>query len=152
MPCIYILQTKSNSRCFWWTWTGHSAIKGQERERERDHVKASLFQLQRYGFWHLLHSGENVQDAEEFWKSTIFYYSDWIRAGRSGIEFQWGRDFPPVQTGPGAHTASCTMSTGSFPGVKCGWGLLLTTHPLLVPWSRKSRAIPLPIFWATPGL
>ena len=25
---------------------------------------------------------------------------------------------PPVQTGPGAHPASCTMGTGSFPGVK----------------------------------
>jgi len=23
----------------------------------------------------------------------------------------------PVQTGPGAHPASCTMGTGSFPGV-----------------------------------
>jgi hypothetical protein len=29
-----------------------------------------------------------------------------------------GRDFPPVQTGNGAHPASCTMGTGSFPGVK----------------------------------
>jgi len=36
------------------------------------------------------------------------------------------------------------MGTGSFPGVKCGWGVLLTIHPLLVPRSRKSRAIPLP--------
>jgi len=27
-----------------------------------------------------------------------------------------GRGFPPVQTGPGAHQASCTMGTGSFPG------------------------------------
>ena len=36
------------------------------------------------------------------------------------------------------------MGTGSFPGVKCGRGVLLTTHPLLVPWSWKSRAIPLP--------
>jgi hypothetical protein len=26
----------------------------------------------------------------------------------------------PVQTGPGAHPASCTMGTGSFPGVKNG--------------------------------
>jgi len=26
-----------------------------------------------------------------------------------------GRDFPPVQTGPGAHPASCKMDTGSFP-------------------------------------
>jgi hypothetical protein len=28
------------------------------------------------------------------------------------------RFFAPVQTGPGAHPASCTMGTGSFPGVK----------------------------------
>jgi len=35
------------------------------------------------------------------------------------------------------------MDTGSFPGVKCGRSVLLTTHPLLVPWSWKSRAIPL---------
>jgi len=28
-----------------------------------------------------------------------------------------GRDFLPIQTGPGAHPASCTMGTGSFPGV-----------------------------------
>jgi len=49
-----------------------------------------------------------------------------------GIECRWGRDFPPVQAGPGTHTASCTMGTGSFPGVKCGWSVLLTTHPLLV--------------------
>jgi hypothetical protein len=29
-----------------------------------------------------------------------------------GIESRWGRDFPPVQTGPGAHSAFCTMGTG----------------------------------------
>ena len=69
-----------------------------------------------------------------------------------GIESRWGRNFPPVQTSPGAHTASCTMRTGSFPGLKCGRGLLLTTHPLLVPRSWKSRAILLPTLWATPGL
>jgi hypothetical protein len=40
----------------------------------------------------------------------------------------------PVQTGPGAHPASCTMGTGSFLGVKYGQGVLLTTHPVLVPW------------------
>ena len=75
-----------------------------------------------------------------------------LRAGRSGIEFRWGRDFSSVQTGPGAHPASCKRSTGSFPGVKCGRGVLLTTYPLLVPPSWKSRAIPLPTLWATPGL
>jgi len=38
------------------------------------------------------------------------------------------------------------------PGVKCGRSVLLTTHPLLVPRSWKSIAIPLSTFWATPGL
>jgi hypothetical protein len=33
-----------------------------------------------------------------------------------GIETPWGRDFSaPIQTGPGAHPASCTMGTGSPP-------------------------------------
>jgi len=53
-----------------------------------------------------------------------------------GIESRWGRDFSsPVQTGPGAHPASCTMGTGSFPRVKSGRGVMLTPHPLLVLWS-----------------
>ena len=74
-----------------------------------------------------------------------------LRRGRFGMESRWGRDFPPVQTGPGAHPASCTMGTGSFRGVKCGRGVLLTTHPLLVSRSWRSRAIPLPTLWPTPG-
>ena len=66
-----------------------------------------------------------------------------------GIESRWGRYFSaPVQTGPGAHPASCTMGIGSFPGVKSGRGVMLTPHTLLVPWSWKSRAIPLLPLWA----
>jgi hypothetical protein len=42
----------------------------------------------------------------------------------------------PVQAGPEAHPASCTMGAGSFPGVRCGWGVTLTLHPLLVPRSK----------------
>jgi len=38
------------------------------------------------------------------------------------------------------------------PGVKFGRGVLLTTHPHLMPRSWKSRAIPLPTLGATPGL
>jgi len=68
-----------------------------------------------------------------------------------GIKSRWGRDFPPLQTGLGAHPASCTMGTGSFPGVKCGRGVLLTPHPLLVLRSWESIAIPLPPLWATTG-
>jgi len=40
------------------------------------------------------------------------------------------------------------MGTGSSLGVKSGRGVTLTPHPLLMPWSRKSRAIPLIPLWA----
>jgi hypothetical protein len=66
-----------------------------------------------------------------------------------GIESRWEARFSaPVQTGPGAHPASCTMGTVSFPGVQRGRGVTLTTHPLLVPWSWKGRAIPVLPLWA----
>jgi hypothetical protein len=54
-----------------------------------------------------------------------------LAENKNGVKiFRWGCDFPhlsrpalgptqpPVQTGPGAHPASCTMGTGSFAGVK----------------------------------
>jgi hypothetical protein len=51
------------------------------------------------------------------------------------------RFFTHVQTGPGAHPASCTTGTGSFPGVKRpGRG---TDHPPPTSASRMGRAIPL---------
>jgi hypothetical protein len=68
-----------------------------------------------------------------------------------GNESQWGARFSAVQIGPGAHPDSCTMGTGSFPGVKCGRGVTLNTHPLLVPRSWKSRATSLPTLWAATG-
>jgi hypothetical protein len=43
----------------------------------------------------------------------------------------------PLQTGSEAHPASCTMDTGSFPGVKIVRGVMLTPHPLLVPFVMK---------------
>ena len=64
-----------------------------------------------------------------------------------GIESLWRRDFPHLSC-PGAHPASCKMGTCSFPGVKSGRGVTLTRHPLLVPRSRKGRAIPLLPLWA----
>jgi hypothetical protein len=56
------------------------------------------------------------------------------------IESRWGARF----SASGAHPASRTMGTGSFPEVKSGQGVTLTPHPLLVPRPRKGRAIPLP--------
>ena len=94
--------------------------------------------------------GQNTLPGTKLPSFKIPYMAKW--AGRSGIESRCGRDFPPVQTSPGAHPASCKMGTDSFPGVKCGRGVLPTTHPLLVPRSWKSRPIPLPTLWATPGL
>jgi len=35
-----------------------------------------------------------------------------------------------------------------FTGGKSGRGVMLTPHPLLVPWSKKSRAIPVHPVWA----
>jgi hypothetical protein len=56
----------------------------------------------------------------------------------SGIETQWGaRLSAPVQTGSEAHPASCTMGTGSLPGVETGRGVTLTPHSLLIPRSKN---------------
>ena len=39
--------------------------------------------------------------------------------GGPAVESRWGARFSsPIQTGSGAHPASCTKGTGSFPGVK----------------------------------
>ena len=46
----------------------------------------------------------------------------------------------PVLTGPEAHPASCTMGTGSFPGVRCCRGVTLTPHPLLVQRSKTEQS------------
>jgi len=71
-----------------------------------------------------------------------------LQAGRSGDRIPVGARFSArVQTGPGDHLVSCTMGTGSFPGLKNGRGVTLTLQPLLVPWSRKTRAIHLLPLW-----
>jgi hypothetical protein len=72
-----------------------------------------------------------------------------LRAGRSGDRIPVGtRLSAPVQTGPGVHPASCTMGTGSFPGVKSSRDVTLIFHPFLVPRSEQSRAILLLPLWA----
>jgi hypothetical protein len=44
----------------------------------------------------------------------MYLYTTVIKKNPGGGEF-----FAHVQIGPGANPASCTMGTGSFPGVKC---------------------------------
>jgi hypothetical protein len=46
-----------------------------------------------------------------------------------------------IQTTSGAYPSSCTMVPGGLPSrVQCGWVIMLTSHPLLVPRLRKSRS------------
>jgi len=64
-------------------------------------------------------------------------YGDCLRAGWSGNRIPVEGSFSaPVQTGSEAHPASCTMGTGSFPRVRCGRGVTLTSHPLLMSRSK----------------
>ena len=51
------------------------------------------------------------------------------------LKYLWGRDFLLVQTGPGAHPASCTMGNRSFLGVEASWAWGYPPHPSRVPWS-----------------
>jgi hypothetical protein len=67
-----------------------------------------------------------VNESNAFWKVSletkfphVTDYFKQLRAGRSGDRIPVGARFSaPVQTGPGAYQSSCTMCTGSFPGVK----------------------------------
>jgi hypothetical protein len=49
-------------------------------------------------------------------KHSTYYGLDGRGSNPGGAKF-----FAQVQTGPGGHPASSTMSTGSFPGVKRTW-------------------------------
>ena len=86
--------------------------------------------------------------AGTLWTAWCSGYSAWLWAGQSGGRILVGERFSAhVQTGPVAHPASCTLGTGSFPGVKSGRGMTLTPHSFLVLWSIKSRAITLLPLW-----
>ena len=67
-----------------------------------------------------------------------------------GIESRWGGQI--LRTCPDRPWGSLSLLYNGYrffpPGVKSGRGVTLTPHPLLVPWSRKSRAIPLLALWA----
>jgi hypothetical protein len=73
-------------------------------------------------------------------QSVLCLTTDWTTGFRSPTEPEDFSSSPCVQTGSGAHPASCTMGTGGpFPGIKRGRGVTLTTHPHLVPRLRMSR-------------
>ena len=105
-------------------------------------------------FWFLLHRYITVHRSKNVKCVTTLYF--WIHFRQPFcVRFLHGAAYfrqllVPwiISTGSGAHPASCTVGTGSFPGVKSGRGVTLTPHPLLLPWSWKGRAIPLLPLWA----
>jgi len=63
---------------------------------------------------------QNDQFVNVVWgEKKISRYSDSLRPGRSGDRIPVGARFSaPLQTGPGAHLASCKLVPSLFPGVK----------------------------------
>jgi hypothetical protein len=75
--------------------------------------------------------------------STVSGYrlDDRVIEVRSPTEAKGFFPLASVQTSCAAHPASCTMGTGVLsPRPKRGRGVMLTTHPHLVPRSRMSRS------------
>jgi hypothetical protein len=67
---------------------------------------------------------------------SIVLTADWTTWVQSPTEAEDFCSSICVQTGSGAHPASCPVGTG----VKRGRGLTLTTHPYLVPRLRMSTS------------
>ena len=83
------------------------------------------------------------------WAEQLSRYRDWLRVGQSGDRIPVGTRFSsPVQTGPWGPTSLLCNGYRVFPGGKERPGRDADPSPLLVPWSRKSRAIPLLPLWA----
>jgi len=113
------------SRVFQWetvgTWFQHHSVKEHRLVSQLDNVQDD-FKLRQLiaPYTHFIYLSLTLQHTG--------YGLDGPR-----IESQRGVRFSaPVQTGPGAHPASCTMGTGSFPGVNSGQGTMLTPHVLQV--------------------
>ena len=59
-----------------------------------------------------------------------------------GLKPGGGEIFRTCPDRPWGQPNLCTMGSGSFLGVQSGRDVTLTPHPLLMPWSRKGRDIP----------
>jgi len=70
-------------------------------------------------FFQCLKSVSNKYNAPSVWRDVSVGITTRYGLDGPGIESRWeARYSASVQTGPRAHPASCTMGSGSFPGVK----------------------------------
>ena len=74
-----------------------------------------------------------------------------LRAGRSGDRIPVGARFSARPDQPWGPPSLLYNRYRVVPGGKVGRGVTLSSHPVLVLWSLKSRAITLPTLWATTG-
>ena len=65
-----------------------------------------------------------------------------------GMESQWVEIFLTCPDRPCGPPSLLYNGYRTFSGVKSGRGVTLTSHPLLITWSRKGRAISLLPLWA----
>ena len=92
----------------------------------------------------------------EFWRvykhdcgpGSVFGIATGYGLDGPGIESQGGEIFHTCSGRPWGPPSLLHNGYRVFPGGKERRGVTLTPHPLLVPWSRKSRAIPLLPLWA----
>ena len=101
---------------------------------------------------------------EHEFSQQIFEKFSYIKVGRVAQSVQWlttgltvrrskpgGARFSTRLDRPWGPPSFLYNEYSAFPGIKYGRGVLLTTHPLIVARSWKSRAIPLPTLWAITG-
>ena len=79
------------------------------------------------------------------WAGYLSRYSDRRRTGRYGIESQWGRDFPPVQTGSGHGRVELYLYPPSGPPRACN-GITLPLRYVFRRYSFQILAL-IPTVW-----
>ena len=81
------------------------------------------------------------------WDSRVGIVTCCYGLNSPGIESRWGWDFCTCPDWPWGPPSLLYKGYRVFPGGKERLGMKLTPHPLLVPWWRNGRAIPLLPLW-----
>jgi hypothetical protein len=128
----------------WETWTTFAPAVTEWHTHTQITRQYWEFEWRKLRTWNAnnkLYSGTIDHVVKSGWRfcgNCFGYLLRFLRAWRSGDRIPVGARFSaPVQTGPGAQPASCTMGTGPFPGVESGRGVTMIPHPLLVTSSKK---------------